>query len=164
MHLEILADRHTLRGAVDSRTGREDQPLDTMGCHDLIQVDRTGNVVFVIQQRLGNRFADSLVSGKMDNRINFVFPEDGFQTFPVQQIGLIELRFCAGNGFNPVQHSFAGIIQIVHDHNFVACLNQFNACMGTDIAGSASYQNSCHLFSFSSEQTDNIIPGRIDHY
>ena len=119
----IFCNRTLFRIAIYGCRRREYKCLTSGFRHCLIQIDGTGNIVFIVYKRFFHRFTDCLVSGKMDDRINAVFRKYTIQTIPIQNIHFIELRHDSCDCFNPVQDCFAGIVQIVHNHNFITILD-----------------------------------------
>ena len=118
-----LFERHVLARPVDGRAGTEDQAVYAELQHHLAESEGGIDVVLVVFERLLDRFADRLVSGEVDDRVDFVFREDFFEFFPVADIGDIERRAPAGKTANPADRFNTAVRKVVDDHN-IATLAQ----------------------------------------
>ncbi len=73
-----------------------------MGVHHLQQIERAGDVVAVVAQRLGNGFADGLQRREVDDGVDGRGVKDGCERRPVEQIDVVEGQRPAGQLHDPV--------------------------------------------------------------
>ena len=137
----ILAHRHRVGVSVDRCRRAEDQLPDSGFRHRLAQRQRAADVVFVIVQRPRNGLLDRLQSGEMQHCTDGVFAEHRAQGRRVAHIAFVEGDRPAGDPLDPSTHLATAVAQIVDQHHAITGLQQFDAGMGTDVAGTSRYQN-----------------------
>ena len=124
--------------------------------HGFQQVDRAADVVLVVLQRHLNRFTHRLEAGEMDHRIDFFLPEQTIHRVCVTQICQVKLNVHTGQRLHPAEGVGLGIAEVVHDYDFVAGLEKFQAGMGTDVAGPACYEDSWCRFLVIGSQSNRL--------
>ena len=113
-----------------------------MSAHDIQQVQSAHQIVGVVLQGLGNAFAHCLQTGKVDHGVDIrILGEHGLGGSQIAQLSLDKGDLLAGDLLYPAEGFLTGIGQVIHDHDVVAGLDQFNTSMAADITGAAANQN-----------------------
>ena len=132
-----FVQRHFFRHAVNRRRGREHDVAAAVFFHQREQIERSRHVVVVIEQRLGDGFADGLQPGEMNHRVEMRFFENLFERREVEQVDLVELRRFSRELRAALHGFFLRIVEVVDDGDVIACLKQFDDRMRADVAGAA---------------------------
>ncbi len=123
-------DRQAGGFAVGGAGGGEDELRDVRLGHRAQEVQGRDNVVKVVLQRVGHRFADVAVGRKMHHDLYPLIPEDPPDGGSIAQINLVEGDVLGDGGSMPVN-------QIVQDHGPMARGRQLADAMAADVTGSS---------------------------
>ena len=132
-----LLQRHVLARSVDGRAGAEDQFVHAELRHHLAEGECRVQVVVVVFERLLDRFADRLVSGEVDHRVDLVFGEDLFELFAVADVGDVEDRFAPGEAVDTADRFGAAVREVVDDDDAAALTQEGQGGVGADVSGAA---------------------------
>ena len=105
-----------------------------MRAHDLQNGQRGIEIVAVVEQRLLDRFADSLEPRKVDDAGDVVVAEDLVHCRLVAAVSLDEGRTLAGDRFDAVNDLRRAVVQIIDDDNilsFAGAVSKYTAHPGT---------------------------------
>ena len=133
----LLGDRDKSRIAVDCCRGRENDLLYAVLPHDITQDQCGFDVVVIIFDRLLCGFADCLVTGKVDGRIDVFFIEKRVQRFAVADIQLVKCRALTRNCLDPIDDQRFRVVEVIRDDDVVAGVKKLHACMTSDKTCSA---------------------------
>jgi hypothetical protein len=136
----VLAHRHRVGIAVHRGRGTEDELVHAGLGHRRAQRQRAADVVVVILDRPGDGFANRLQPGEMQHRIDGVLAENPAQRRHIAHVALVKRHRPAGDPLDAPEHLAPAVAQVVGHHHAVAGLQQFDASVGTDIAGPAGHQ------------------------
>ena len=127
--------------AVDRGRGREDELMAVMLAHDLQNGQRGVQIVAVIEQRLFDRFTNSLEPRKVDDAGNVIVAEDLVHCRLVAAVSLDEGRTLAGDRFDAVNDLRGAVVKIVDDDDLQPRIEQRNGRMAADKSGAAGQKN-----------------------
>jgi hypothetical protein len=82
----------------------------------------------------------------MDHGINAMLCKDLSQRFAIEQIDLVEGQGFTRDLLHPVQSFFFAVVEIINHDNLVTGIQQFDACVATNIA-CASRDEYVHMIS-----------------
>ena len=108
--------------------------------HHFAQRQRGIEVVSVIHERLGHRFADSLESGKVNDCLNFFGSKQLVHCLAVSDVGFISLDLLTGNLLHTAQRLILAVDIIIHNNHFISGIEKLHTGMGTDISCTARQQ------------------------
>ena len=136
-----LTQRHFIVAGVDGGRGGDDDVLHTHLIHYLRQHQGGVQVIVVVFPGYGDGFAHGLQTGKVDAAANLIFGKDFAQQCLIPNIALVEFDRFAGQFLNALQTLRIGVAQIIDDDNTIVAIQQLDAGMGTNIAGTAGNKN-----------------------
>ena len=143
-HREVLGDGHTGGVAVDGSGGAEHEVMAIMMAHHVQNDQRAVEVIVVVLDGLGHALAHSLVGCKLDDGGDVrALGEDLLHVLAAGHVCLVEAEILAGDLLDPVQNHRRSIIIVICHHDIVASVQQFDAGVAADVAGTAGNQN-CH--------------------
>ena len=143
----VLGQRQALRIAVHRSRRTEHQGPHTRRTHRLDQPQSAHDVVVVVLERFGDRLADRLQAGEMDHRRCLAVGQHRAQRRRVTDVALYQRRLSAGDALHPAQRFRIAVAEIVEHRHVMAGVQQFNAGMRADIAGTAGHENHAHAAS-----------------
>ena len=147
----LLRNRNLRRVAVHSGAGREDDVLAAVFAQHIQQHKRAVHVVFVVLQRFLHALTHRLQTREMDAGVEMMLGKHVLQSRSVAYIHLIERNGLNTNNLgHAAQRLGIAVVEIVHNNSRMACLVEFDKCMGTDKAGSACNKYIHLLTSFCS--------------
>ena len=113
-----------------------------MVSHDIKKSEGIAQVVCVVLDRLGNRLADSLEAGKVDDKVNGVLIKDAVQSILIVDVCLVERKalgvFFSHNGFDAIDNLCRSVGEVVNNDSLVAGIEQLNNGMAANKARAAS--------------------------
>ena len=143
-HGEVLGDGHTGGVAVDGSGGAEHEVVAAVAAHHVQNDQRAVEVIVVVLDGLRNAFAHSLVGCKLDDSGNVrALGEDLLHVLVAGHVCLVEAEILAGDLLDPVQNHRRSVIIVICHHDIVASVQQLDAGVAADVAGTAGNQN-CH--------------------
>ena len=114
-----------------------------MTLHGLEEDNQRKVVILVVQKRLLHGFADGLAGSEvnyaLDRRMS---SEDALDSSLVIAVYFVEGGADARDGFDTIEHLDIGVRQVVDTDDLIACLDELNGRVRTDVAGTASDENS----------------------
>ena len=140
----VLGDGQALGLAVDGGRGAEDQRLHALALHRGGHADQAAEVVAEVLERLGHRFAHRLVRGEVHDALHAVAGDDVGHAVGVVDIGLLEDRLLAQQGFQALQHDGRAVGEVVDAQDTEARLLQRDPGVGGDVAGGSGQQDGRH--------------------
>ena len=143
----VLRNRNLRRIAIHCRRARENDILAAMRTHLVGQIQRGTDVRTVILDRLVHRLTDGLQTCEMNDRIDLILIEDTLHRCTIHHIIRIKLHLLTGDLLDPVHGLLIRIIQIVDDHDIIACVQKLHTCMASDISSTTCYKNSHNISS-----------------
>ena len=120
--LTVCDDRGLV--AVDRGRGREDELMAVMLAHDLQNGQRGVQIVAVIEQRLFDRFTNSLEPGKVNHAGDVVVCKKLVHRGLITAVGLNKGRALAGDFLNAVNDLWRTVVQIIDDDGILSCVQQ----------------------------------------
>ena len=127
--------------AVNGGGGGENKLMAVMRAHDLQNGQRGIEIVAVVEQRLLDRFADSLEPRKVDDAGDVIVAEDLVHCRLVAAVSLDEGRTLAGDRFDAVNDLRGAVVKIVDDDDLQPRIEQRNGRMAADKPGAAGQKN-----------------------
>ena len=112
-----------------------------MRAHDLQNGQRGVEIVAVVEQRLLDRFADSLEPRKVDDAGDVIVAEDLVHCRLVAAVSLDEGRTLAGDRFDAANDLRGAVVKIVDDDDLQPRIEQRNGRMAADKPGAAGQKN-----------------------
>ena len=163
----LLRDGQCVGLAVDRRRRREEDVWPAELLHQRADVHERREVVAVIFERFGDRLADSLVGGEVDDGAEIVFFEDASQRRFVAGVDPLEGNVDARDAPHTLDGRRLRVGEVVDDDRVVSGGDQFHGGMRADVSGTARNQYSlfCHNLGISCCATDvrfsrSVIPCR----
>ena len=118
---KILPDGHTRRFPVNGCGRTEHNGLDPVRLHGSTQIQRTGDVIVIIPQRLVNRFSDGFQAGKMNAAVNLrVFIKHAVKRLPIQKIHTVKAKIFSRNLPDAVKHDRMTVTEIINNNQLIA--------------------------------------------
>ena len=105
--------------------------------HGVEQVQGAGHVGLVVPQRLLGGLTHSLQTREVNHGVGANLLEEGLHAFEVEQINLVEFGGAAGQLGYTLEGLLRGVGEVIHDHDLVACLQQFQYGVRANVAGAA---------------------------
>ena len=137
-HREVLGDGHTGGVAVDGGGGAEHEVMAIMMAHHVQNDQRAVEVIVVVLDGLGHALAHSLVGCKLDDGGDVrALGEDLLHVLAAGHVCLVEAEILAGDLLDPVQNHRRSVIIVICHHDIVASVQQFDAGVAADVAGTA---------------------------
>ncbi len=121
--------------AIGRAGGGEDKLFRSGQHHGTKQGQWAGDVVFVILERVNNRFSHFDVGGKVNNRIKLAIQQEGVDDSWVTQVALDKGDFWVNDGLG------MPILQGIKHGDFVTLGNELADGVGADVAGSSCDEN-----------------------
>ena len=129
----FFSDRDKCRISVYSCRRTEDNIFNSVISHGVTQIQSSCNIIFIILDWFYYRFSYRFQSSKMNNCVYLLFVENIVHGFFITNIRIIKYYFFSCDFFYSLQSFLTGIVQIVHNNNVITCIQQFYACMASDI-------------------------------
>lgn len=143
-HGEVLGDGHTGGIAVDGSGGAEHEVVAVMMAHHVQNDQRAVEVIIVVLDGLGHALAHSLVGCKLDDGGDVrALGEDLLHILMAGHVCIVEAEVLAGDLLDPIQNHGRSVIIVICHYDIVASVQQFDAGVAADVAGTAGNQN-CH--------------------
>ena len=105
--------------------------------HRLAECKRGPEVVLIILDRLPGRFADCLITCKVNDRVDLLFIKQGVQSRLIAYVPFIESRALACDLLNAVYDHRLGIVEVIRDDDFISGLKQLDYGVTSDKTCSA---------------------------
>ena len=121
--LRCLVQRRGLV-AVDRGRGREDELMAVMFAHNFENGQCRVQIVAVIEQRLFDRFTNSLEPGKVNHAGDVVVCKKLVHRGLITAVGLNKGRALAGDFLNAVNDLWRTVVQIIDDDDILSCVQQ----------------------------------------
>ena len=141
----FLGERQAVRIAVDGRRAGEHDGLAAVVAHDVHEHQGVLDVVVVVLDGLGHRFAHGLKACEVDDAVDLVIGEDFLHGFAIKYICLVEgeiLGFFVSDDLAHARYGdLACVGKVVYDDNLVVAVEQLDNGMGADKTGTAGYQH-----------------------
>ena len=138
----VLGHRHVVGLAVDRGRGREHNVAHAVVAHGAGHRQRAAQVVLVVLDGLVHRLAHRLVGGEVDDAVDVVLLEDAVEQGGVADVPPIEgADLPARDALDAAQGLLAGVGEVVDHHDLVARLEQLDAGVAADEAGTAGHQD-----------------------
>ncbi len=137
----VLGERDPVGLAVDGGRRREHEPADAVALHGIDELVGRAEVVAVVPQGLGHRLADGLQAGEVDHGVDRVGREDGVEGAGVGHVGVDDRQVPPGHAAHGVDGPRGAVHEVVDDHDVVAGVEQGDAGVGPDVAGTAGHQD-----------------------
>ena len=112
-----------------------------MALHGREQVERGAEVVVIVAKRLGDRLADGLEPGKVDDRIDRLRGKQALRRIRVAQVAALKPERPGRKGEEPVDHLRLAVDEAVRDQNIITRFEKREHGMGTDVSGAAGHEN-----------------------
>ena len=141
-----FVQRHFFRHTVNRCRGGKHDVAATVFFHQIEQVERSRHIVVVVEQRLGDGFADGFQPSKVDDGVKFMRFENFFESRVVEQIDFVEFRRLAREFRAALDGFFLRVVKVVDNRDVVACLEQFDDGVRADVAGASGNENSHNIF------------------
>ena len=101
-----------------------------MVSHDVKKGEGVAQVVRVVLDRLGNRLANGLEAGKVNDKVNGVLIKDVVECICIVDVCLVERKalsvFFSHNSFDAVDNLCRSIREVINNYGLVAGIEQFN--------------------------------------
>ena len=101
-----------------------------MVSHDIKKGEGIAQVVCVVLDRLGNRLANGLEAGKVNDKVNGVLIKDVVECICIVDVCLVERKalsvFFSHNSFDAVDNLCRSIREVINNYGLVAGIEQFN--------------------------------------
>ena len=110
----------------------------------LQNVKERTEVVLVVHERLGDRFADGLECGEVDDGVDVILVEKPVHGGGIAEIYVFEGQLAAEYGADALVVGFVTVGHVVGDDYVVACLRKLHGNVASDKSGSAGHKD-CFL-------------------
>ena len=132
----FFCDRNKCRISVNGCGRTEDNIFYTVISHGIAEIQGTCDIIFIVFDRFYYRFSNGFQTCKMNHCIYFFFVEDVIHCLFITDVCIVEYYFLSCDFFYSVQSFLTCVIKVVHYNNVVTCIQQFHACMASDITSS----------------------------
>ena len=126
--------------AVDGARRREDDVPASEFAHQADDVHKRREVVAVVFERLGDRFAHGFRRREVDHRIEFVLLEDLAESRAVAAVHLDEGDVGARDLAHALDGVHVAVREVIDDHDIIAGIDEFHGGVRADVAGTAADQ------------------------
>ena len=116
---QVLVHRHRGVGAVDRRGGGEDEPAHPVPAHGAHEREGRAEVVLVVLQRLGDRLADGLEPGEVDDGVERLVGEEVLGLVVVGEVEGAHVERLAGQRLDAPDDGRLGVREGVDDDDVV---------------------------------------------
>ena len=144
-----LGERQRARLAIDGGRRTEHQPRHALVAHGAQQRNRARDVVVVILERVGHRFADGLAAGQVQHRLHRLAAPRLARQQGLYQAGLADVALDQrdrrpAQALDPPHRLGAAVAEIVQHQRPLAGGQHRHQGVGADVAGAARDQHA-HL-------------------